>query len=55
MEEDNGVLLQLEPPKVIKNQKNRIRLVTNNIRKLVITEYHYTPVAGHIGVYKNIG
>ena len=39
-------------PKGIKYLQIKIRLVTKTLRKLVITEYHYTPMEGHAGVHK---
>jgi hypothetical protein len=49
---ENDILYQYEHPKATNIRQLKHHVVPVNLRQLIYTAYHATPLAGHVGVYK---
>jgi hypothetical protein len=52
LEAENGILFQLEAPRLSKIRQLRRKIVPKTLRNTIISAYHAIPLAGHMGVYK---
>jgi hypothetical protein len=52
LEAENGIVYQWEGPKATKLRQLRRKVVPSRLRQRIFVEYHATPLAGHVGIYK---
>ena len=52
LEIDEGIVYQLEAPRLSKIRQLRRKVVPKTLRQTVLAAYHAIPLAGHMGVYK---
>jgi hypothetical protein len=52
LEQENGMMYQLELPKATRIRQLRQKVVPHTLRPTIMAAYHATPLAGHTGLYK---